>query len=97
MADIKTNIRDGAYIALGACAIGVYHIAKKREVIADKFNSASSQISPKINEAACNVSEKFSSTIAPKASSVFDKVKKQSESAVNSSLKIAQEAKKRIK
>ena len=97
MADIKTNIQDGAYVALGACALGVSHLAKKREYIVNKFNDASSQISPKLNDAACNVSEKFSTSVAPKASSIIDKVKKQSESAISSSVKIAQEAKKRIK
>lgn len=97
MADLKTNIRDGAYVALGACALGVSHFAKKREFIVEKVSNASTTLSPKISEVAGNVSEKFSTSIAPKASSIFDKIKKQSETAINSSVKIAQEAKNRIK
>lgn len=82
MADIKSNIRDGAYVALGACALGVSHLTKKREVIVDKFNAASSTVS---------------STVAPKASSLLSQLKKQSQTCIDASVKIAQEAKKRIK
>ena len=97
MADIKRNVRDGAYVALGACALGISHLAKKREKISVQINSVGNQIKPKFDATTENISNTFSSTVTPIAANVYDKVKKQSESVINSTKKIAEEAKKRIK
>lgn len=97
MTDIKRNVRNSTYVALGACALGISHLAKKREAISNQINNVSSNLAPRIGNTAGNISNTISTSITPLASKVYDKVKKQSESAINSTLKIAQETKKRIK
>jgi hypothetical protein len=97
MTDIKRSVRNSTYVALGTCALGISHLSKKREVISNQFNSVSSQITPKIGNAAENITNTLTTTFTPLATTVYERVKKQSEIAINSTLKIAQEAKNRIK
>ena len=87
MADIKRNVRDSAYVALGACALGLSQISKNREKIATQIKCVSEQITPKINTATENISCTISNSVTLIANTVYSQVKKQSETAVNTTKK----------
>ena len=80
MPNIKKNVRNSTYIALGACAIGFTQITKKGEMISTKLGTVKKQIKPKVETTAENIC----------------KVIKRSEDAISSTIKIAKEAKSRI-
>ncbi len=106
MSDLKTNIRDGAYVALGAAALGVSQISKKTDEIKVHLNTFTSKlepalkdVTPKIIEAKNAVSETVSpltEKVGPVANNVVSQVKCYTQSALSSSKKIAEEAKKRV-
>jgi hypothetical protein len=84
MSDIKTNIRDGAYVALGAAALGVQQLSKKRDVVMSRFDDVSSRIEPVVRDMTTKISplaervapmaERVSSQVLPAANVVAEKV-----------------------
>lgn len=84
MTDIKTNLRDGAYVALGAAALGVQHLTKKRDVVkarfdgvAAKFEPVIKDVTPRIKDAGDRVGQTlspFTDRISPVAENVRDTV-----------------------
>ena len=60
MPNIKKNVRNSTYIALGACAIGFTQITKKGEMISTKLGTVKKQIKPKVETTAENISNSFS-------------------------------------
>jgi len=77
MTDIKTNIRDGAYVAIGAAALGVQHLSKKRDEVKARFDGVSTNFGPAIKGATCRVSETISpltARITPVAENIYESV-----------------------
>lgn len=77
MTDIKTNLRDGAYVALGAAALGVQHLSKKSESMKARFEPVIKEVSPKLKDASGRVVESLSpitARISPVAENVYGKV-----------------------
>ncbi|MFN8015358.1 MAG: hypothetical protein U0R17_01955 [Acidimicrobiia bacterium] len=110
MTNIKTNLRDGAYVALGAAALGVAQLSKKRDSVKAHIDNVSSKVEPVIKDASGKVienltpiatkispvAEKVSNNIGPVATQVVKRVKETSNQAFESTKKIACEAKRRI-
>ena len=77
MTDIKTNIRDGAYVALGAAALGVQHLSKKRDDVKTRLEPVIKDVTPKIKDASDRVVETLSpitARISPVAENVYGSV-----------------------
>ncbi len=87
MTDIKTNLRDGAYVALGAAALGVQHLSKKRDSVRAHIDQVSARfepvirdVSPRIKDAGDRVGQSLaplanlSGRISPVAENVYGTV-----------------------
>lgn len=70
MTDIKTNIRDGAYVALGAAALGMQHLSKKSDGVKARVEPVIKDVTPKIKVVSDRVYEK----ISPIAENVYGRV-----------------------
>lgn len=77
MTGIKTNIRDGAYVALGACALGVAHFSKKKDEVKAKIEPMFKDVTPKIKDAGDKVGQTLSpltTRISPVANNMYESV-----------------------
>ncbi len=77
MTDIKTNIRDGAYVAIGAAALGVQHLSKKKDQVKAKFEGVSSRFEPAFKNATVRVTESMTpikTRITPVAENIYESV-----------------------
>lgn len=71
MTNLKTNLRDGAYVAIGAAALGVQHLSKKRDDVKAGLGGVSSRFEPALKEATA----KMSDTISPLKKNVHQLLK----------------------
>lgn len=77
MTDIKTNLRDGAYVALGAAALGMQHLSKKRDSMRARIEPLMKDVTPRIKDASDRVVETLmplTAKISPVAENVYGKV-----------------------
>lgn len=73
MTDIKTNLRDGAYVALGAAALGVQHLSRKRDGLKAHFDTVSSRIEPVVKDVTPRIKDagdRMYTTLSPVAEKI---------------------------